>query len=104
MWATIMAICSSYLPPVACLGELALDDHGDLVVDLQGAEERRVGLDAPVALLEVGAAGDGAAALVDVERDRLGLAAHLEVAADLQAVAGGLDAGGLKGDVLLLEH
>jgi hypothetical protein len=40
IWATITGICSSYPPRLPVLAKLRFDDDLDLVVDLQGTEER----------------------------------------------------------------
>ena len=69
-----------------------VDRELDLVGHLQGSEERRVGLDAPVALLDDDAAAEPSVIDRDVERDGPGRADEREVALHAQdaPVRGGL--------------
>src|SRR3954452_15527702 len=76
-------------------GQPRVDGDLDLVGHLQGAEQRRVWLDAPVALLERRAAGDRpVGAAIEVEGDRPARADEVQVALDAEprAVRAGLDA------------
>src|SRR5919199_348537 len=76
-------------------GQPRVDGDLDLVGHLQGAEQRRVWLDAPVGLPEHRAAGDPPVGPgVEVERDRPARAGEVEVPLDPQprAVRSGLDA------------
>src|SRR4051812_34661831 len=87
-------------------GQPRIDGDLDLVGHLEGAEQRRVWLDAPVGLLERRAAGDpSVGGGIEVERDGPGGADDVEVALDAEprAVRAGLHAPRAERDRRTLE-
>src|SRR3954452_10484368 len=87
-------------------GQPRVDGDLDLVGHLQGAEQRRVWLDAPVGLLEHGASADPPVGPgVEVKRHRAARSDEVEVALDPQsrAVRAGLDAARAERDRGALE-